>query len=97
MTVIGIAVRVVVSIRIIIGIWIVIGIVGVGVIISLLLMAFRSDYSILRKGDEADRISVKKMIFPGLNSFPINSLIRDQGCRPPQGDYFFFGHIQFNI
>jgi hypothetical protein len=95
MTVIRIVVRVVITVWI----WVIIWVVWVCVIISTSwsVTAFRRHYSILRKSDTTNRIGVKKMIFPGFNSFPFHSPMSDKVCFPPQRDHFFFRHVRSNI
>jgi hypothetical protein len=55
-----VGIRIIVGIGIIIGIWVVVGIVRVRVIVicARLLSAFRTYYSVLRKSNQANRVSV---------------------------------------
>ena len=81
-----------------IGVGIIIWIVRICVIICMgLLTAFRPDYFILKKSNQANGISVSKMIFPSFVSLAVSGFISDQGCSSPQRGHFFLCHVRFNI
>jgi hypothetical protein len=65
---------------------------------SLLMATFCSGHSLLNKNDRTDRIRGFKMILPYFKSAqPLNILMADKVCWPPQRDHFFFRHGRFNI
>ncbi len=99
--IVRVVIRAVVTIitTVIVWIWIIIiWRVWVGVIIwTGLPTALHTDYSVLRKSNQANRVGVRKMIFPSFESLPVHSFMRNEVCFSPKSHYFFFGHVRFDV
>ena len=93
-------IRIVVRVVISVWIWIIVWGVWISVVIwsrIRLRVAPGTNYSILNKSDPTNGIGVCKMIFPDFSRLPIDRLITNEVCLPPQRDYLFFRHVRFNI